>query len=222
MGRLFQAGRFPFQFSIPHVVALKKAGVPLAVIDEPTFLHLHATRRMRMHLSKSIAVVDLVEAARGGCQRAFQELYWRYRWLVVSEIHQETFANAFIKLANLRKPSRFSTWLRLIARHRACDWLRVHDREIIRFGNDCSGFADPRPGPEALLEAVEERQLVDAGLALLSETDRRMLEQFHRERLSVREIAACFGRATGTIKRRLHEARRRLRKIVEERRGLLE
>jgi RNA polymerase sigma-70 factor (ECF subfamily) len=187
-----------------------------------------------MHLSRSIDVVDLVEAARSGSQQAFDELYRRYHLFAAREIFalvkrphvtadllQVTFMQAFTRLGNLRDPACFQTWLQRIAHARACDWLEAHTHGKIRYRRIGGDVIDPRPGPLAELEQTEERQLLDAGLERTLPKDRQLLQAYHQDRMPVKEIAARYGKPIGTIKRRLHDARRRLKRLIETVKGLL-
>jgi RNA polymerase sigma-70 factor (ECF subfamily) len=81
--------------------------------------------------------------------------------------------------------------------------------------------ARPRPRPVLLEEALEprapegsdtldQRELVERLLRRLGAREREVLERFHRESQSVREIAEALGVAEGTVKSLLHRARRRL------------
>ena len=81
--------------------------------------------------------------------------------------------------------------------------------------------ARPRPRPIPLEEATEprapaaadtlaQRELVERLLERLGVREREVLERFHRQGQSVREIAGALGVAEGTVKSLLHRARRRL------------
>jgi RNA polymerase sigma-70 factor (ECF subfamily) len=186
-----------------------------------------------MHCCRTFDVVALVDAARQGSEEACAELYRRYRDLAASQIYrlvrryevtadlvQITFACVFRGLSTLRDPSLFVAWLIRIARHRACDWLRTHDREIVIFTADLPDVPDSHAGPLLLMELVEERELLDLGIARLPDNDRRLLQAFHHDRRSLQDIAAELGKPVGTIKRWLFESRRRLRQVVNDRRRL--
>ncbi len=187
-----------------------------------------------MHLSRAIDVVDLVEAAQAGSQQAFAELYRRYRKFaakvifelvkrpeVTADLLQVTFMKAFTTLGSLRDAACFQTWLQRIAHARAVDWLQAHVHAKVRLVPILEELVDPRPGPAEELERDEERRLVDAGLAHAWAKDRQLLQEYYRDHLPVKEIAARHGKPVGTIKRALHDARRRLRRLIETVRGLL-
>ncbi len=64
--------------------------------------------------------------------------------------------------------------------------------------------------------AREERSQVRAGLRRLKRTDRATLMAFYVDGQSLIEMSDQFAAPVGTIKRRLHVARKRLAKELEE------
>ena len=63
---------------------------------------------------------------------------------------------------------------------------------------------------------VERREEVRAGLERLGEMDRDTLKAFYVDGQSLIQMAEAFDAPIGAIKRRLHVARKRLAKEVEE------
>ena len=68
---------------------------------------------------------------------------------------------------------------------------------------------------DSALEA-ERKDEVQAGLARLGDMDRETLEAFYVQGHSLLEMADEFDAPLGTIKRRLHTARKRLAREVDE------
>ena len=73
-------------------------------------------------------------------------------------------------------------------------------------------YGDPIEGA---LEA-ERCEQVREGLSQLRDLDRETLEAFYIHGNSLREMSAAFDAPLGTIKRRLHMARKRLSEVVED------
>jgi RNA polymerase sigma-70 factor (ECF subfamily) len=80
-------------------------------------------------------------------------------------------------------------------------------------------FTSLKTAPESplgdLLQAEEARQ-VRGGLNRLRELDRKTLLAFYFEGRSIKQMSDDFDRPIGTIKRRLHTARHRLREQLDE------
>jgi RNA polymerase sigma-70 factor (ECF subfamily) len=174
-------------------------------------------------------VTVLVERAQAGDREAYGELVARFQNSVYAmalsrvrdpleaqELAQDVFVHAMRKLPQLRDARCFAGWLRRITARMAINRLT---RRGPLFG------ADPE-----LLDAVEARtrtaeenyevgeavaQLKE-GLAELKPLDRQTLEAFYLRGRSLKQIAREFAVPTGTVKRRLHVARQRLKEVLEE------
>jgi len=178
----------------------------------------------------------LADEARGGDERAFEELFLRHRRRValiasrffrrreqIEEVVQETFAKAFFALGEFsnRQGGSFAAWLARIAFNACYDELRRQKR---------------RPEPASLSEVTEEesarlrgrlrgeggaesaavsRDLAAKLLARLSPEDRLVLVMLDAEGLSVAEIAGLLGWSESKVKVRAHRARASLRRVLE-------
>jgi RNA polymerase sigma-70 factor, ECF subfamily len=65
------------------------------------------------------------------------------------------------------------------------------------------------------LRSIDETEEVEHWLARLAGAEREVLERFHREGQSLREISAALDMPEGTIKSHLHRARRKLAALRE-------
>lgn len=74
--------------------------------------------------------------------------------------------------------------------------------------------ADPAPGPEEQAVNSELRELLKAAMAVLTPEQRTVLVLRYYLQLNEREMAVVLGRPAGTVKWRLHAARRRLRDVL--------
>ncbi|MEQ8766884.1 MAG: RNA polymerase sigma factor [Planctomycetota bacterium] len=95
-------------------------------------------------------------------------------------------------------------WLRQIARR---VWIDRHQRanpDPERLGDRAETLPAPRASDPALREDIEHR------LEKLRPIERDILLRFHRDGLSIAEIAAELGHPVGTVKSHLHRARQRL------------
>jgi RNA polymerase sigma-70 factor (ECF subfamily) len=173
-------------------------------------------------------VEELVRLAQAGDRVAFGDLVTRFQGAVVAaaltklrdvgeaqELAQEVFVHAMRKLPQLRDPRCFAGWLRRITARMAIN--RLTRRGPIR-GAD-AGLLDTVPamtaGPLDNLVRAEQRTAVQAGLRRLKPLDRQALEAFYLRGRSLKRIARELAVPVGTVKRRLHVARRRLKAVLE-------
>jgi RNA polymerase sigma-70 factor (ECF subfamily) len=168
-------------------------------------------------------VADLALRAQGGDMAAYGELVRRFRpgifavllgWLhdpsEADDVAQDVFLHGMRKLGQLRDVRCFAGWLRQIAVRLALN--RLSRRRPAGAGVNRLAQV-PAAGESPLEEMVqaEERGAVRESLRHLRPLDREVLEAFYLHGLSLQEISAACSAPLGTIKRRLHTARQRLR-----------
>ena len=173
---------------------------------------------------------DLVEQAKRGDVRAYEELVRRYQGIafrtayVVSgsaadaeDAAQAGFVNAYRALARFRTGAPFRPWLLRIVANEARNRRRSAGRRAhlaLRVAEESSGEA--APSPEAGLLAAERRQALVAALAGLRDDDRDVIACRYLLDLSEEETAAALGIRRGTVKSRLSRALARLREEVRD------
>jgi len=170
-------------------------------------------------------LVDLVRAAQDGDRHAFEALFERYQRAVyvtvlrrlrneaeAQELCQEVFIQAMRKIGQLRDPLCFGGWLRSIANRMAIN-RAVRTRPTLTLESDQTEprYAEQETPLDEVL-AQEERDQVRVGLTRLSDLDRDTLVAFYFRGQSLVEMSDEFDSPVGTIKRRLHVARKRLAK----------
>jgi len=173
-------------------------------------------------------VAQLVRASQSGQREAFGELFERFErqvFAIVSrrvgdyseaqEVCQDVFVQAMQKIGQLREPERFGGWLRAIANRMAINRVVRRRPEIAAEPETlAAACVDDRTPLAAVLDG-ESRTQLHAGLARLRELDRQTLMAFYVQGQSLLEMSDAFDAPLGTIKRRLHVARKRLAKSVE-------
>jgi RNA polymerase sigma-70 factor (ECF subfamily) len=180
-------------------------------------------------LNEEASELSLVNAAQQGDRDAFGELVKRYESLVFAmalrrvgnyaeaqEVSQEVFVRALDKLHQLRDPECFGGWLRSVATRVAIN-RAVRRRPTI--ATDPEVLAETYNTTETPLTHAltsERKARVRAGLRRLRELDRNTLVAFYVHGQSLIEMSEKFSSPVGTIKRRLHVARHRLAKELEE------
>ena len=170
----------------------------------------------------------LVRAAQRGDRRAFDQLVTRFERAVYTvvfrrlanhaeaqEVCQEVFIQALRKLDQLRDPRCFGGWLRSIAGRMAINRairrgpVTPTDSDLL----DARCVEHETPLGAAL--AREREDQVRLGLGRLRALDRDTLVAFYFQGHSLVEMSRQFDSPVGTIKRRLHTARKRLAKELE-------
>lgn len=177
---------------------------------------------------KLATITDLVLAAQNGCRAAFGELFERFERCVFSiglrrlgdfseaqELCQDVFIQAMEKIDQLRDPLCFAGWLRSIANRMAINRAVRRPPDMATEPDTLAATCVEEQTPMTLAIEGERRSHVRAGLQRLHDLDRRTLEAFYLDGQSLLEMADEFDAPLGTIKRRLHVARKRLAKQVE-------
>ena len=165
---------------------------------------------------------DLVAEVQKCGPEAFAPIIERYKEAVFAvalarlrrfhdaeDVAQTTFVEAFERLKNLKDPARLGAWLRSIAIHRCIDLLRRESRHV-ELG-ELDEPRDRRPGPLGELEALELREQVMQAVGCLPRTQCETVTLYYIGGYSQEEVAAMLEVPLGTVKRRLHEARKRLK-----------
>jgi RNA polymerase sigma-70 factor (ECF subfamily) len=173
-------------------------------------------------------ILLIIERARLGDREAFGELVQRFQPAVYAvalarlrdvnealELTQEVFIHAMTKLEQLREPLCFVGWLRQITVRMAIN--RVTRKAPVQGAEPESlqNAPDRDGGPLDEIIRAENRTAVWKGLDKLKEVDRDTLVAFYIQGRSLKQMASQFATPIGTIKRRLHVARGRLRKHME-------
>ena len=171
----------------------------------------------------------LIARAQTGDRAAFGELVERFHPAVfavalarlrdvneATELTQEVFIHAMTKIDQLRDPHCFVGWLRQITVRMAIN--RVTRKAPVR-GADPEVLQNaPGVNGDPLDEMIrsENRTEIWNGLDRLKPLDRDTLVAFYIKGRSLKQMSREFETPVGTIKRRLHVARNRLRQAIEK------
>ena len=174
----------------------------------------------------------LITHAAGGDRAAFHTLVERHRPMVyrvayqyagnhhdADDIAQDVFIKVFQSLARFRQDAQFTSWLYRIAMNACIDHQRRQSSHIARRGTDdpelaLEGATAPGPGPEAVVAGAELGAALEAAVGDLPPRQRVIFVMRHYEGLKLHEIASALGLQDGTVKRQLHSAVHRLRKVL--------
>jgi RNA polymerase sigma factor (sigma-70 family) len=162
------------------------------------------------------AFAELVEKY----QKQVHALVWRKigDFHIAEEITQDTFLKAYQRLATLKKPQRFASWLYVIATNRCSTWLRKkHLRRQLLEGMDVAQPEKVTYSEHVVVENEQitietQRNVVKKLLAKLEESERTVMTLHYFGEMSCTEIGAFLGVSVNTVKSRLHRAQQRLQK----------
>jgi len=173
---------------------------------------------------------QLVMKAQSGDRTAFAELVRRYRTAAYAaayvhlhdhdeaeDVTQDALLTAYQRIASLNQPCKFGAWLCAIAvrkakRHRVRKRRRSEGLQAIAeeqiIGNEYDIWK--------ALEAGELRRVVRGFIAELSQLHREAIELYYFQGYTMAEIAKFLDVPVGTVKRRLYDARERLKSVLSE------
>ena len=170
-----------------------------------------------------------VAQARAGNPASWDTLFKRYQLplyvyvieLVRNEqasldIVQETFISAVRHLGGLRDDDKFGSWLFGIAHQKCVQRWRRNGRRQRAYDEPVEPSTEAAESPFELLVRQESEAEFMKLLHQLPPRQRSVLLLHFIEEFSLEEIAAITGAAVGTVKSRMHYAKRALRKLLEE------
>ncbi|MBF0200741.1 MAG: sigma-70 family RNA polymerase sigma factor [Desulfamplus sp.] len=183
---------------------------------------------------------ELIRKLKQGSQGAFESLFDKYHKRILAiawgitldreeslEIAQDVFVSVYQNIHTFRGDSGLMTWMRKITVNICLNWkrkwirrLRWSHHSIDQGEIDHSELGDPGGvTPEESYIELEFQHLLMDHVALLPEKMRTVFVLSVIENLSCQEIADTLGIKTGTVRSRLHNARRHLSQAIE---GIIE
>lgn len=170
-----------------------------------------------------------VQQARAGSAEAWEVLVRRYQlplYVYVFElvrheqasldVVQETFINAVRHIGSLRDDGRFGGWIFGIAHQKCVQRWRKEGRENLLLEAFTSAPPVFEEGPDDVLIRREQEAGFLNFIHRLTPPQRSVLLLHYMEGFRLDEIAAITGTELGTVKSRLHYAKKSLRKLLEE------
>ncbi|MCY4401631.1 MAG: sigma-70 family RNA polymerase sigma factor [Candidatus Poribacteria bacterium] len=173
---------------------------------------------------------ELVRSILSGDDSAFSELVEKYQksvhalawrevgdFQVAEEIAQDTFLQAYKKLATLKNAHQFAGWLYVIARNLCKDWhrrkkptmqsLEATNRNTL----DQSAYERFVEEQREKAAADRRRELVKNLLDKLPESERTVMTLYYLGEMTSETISRFLGVSVNTIRSRLRRARMRLK-----------
>ena len=181
--------------------------------------------------------VLLVENLQHGKTGALAELVHKYQHRIyrvamqitrnhedASDVTQDTFLKVYESIYSLRRKAAFETWIYRIAVNKATNVVKRRNRRCesslstvcehdIHFGLGRNEY--PVNVPHLNVEKQELQRTVTRAVNSLSLKHRTVVILYEFEGLSHTEIASILGCSEGTVRSRLHYARKYLRDRLE-------
>jgi RNA polymerase sigma-70 factor (ECF subfamily) len=137
---------------------------------------------------------------------------------LAEDVAQGAFVRAFERIGTFDAGRPFGPWFMKLVLNEAIAVARKHERVASREMRGAeevlARLADPGAGPHGLAEAGETRRRVWRALEELPPTQRAAIVQRYYLGMSEAEMSERGESPPGTIKRRLHDARRGLSKLL--------
>jgi RNA polymerase sigma-70 factor (ECF subfamily) len=167
---------------------------------------------------------DLVEAAQRGDQEAFVDLVRAHGDRLFAIAHrilrdvdraedalQDALVIAWRDLPGLRDPDRFDGWIHRLLTN-VCLAQATRER---RMAVNLRVLSVESPAAPDEYLAVADRDQLERGFRRLTPDERAILVLHHYVGYGPTEIAELLGRPAGTIRSRLHHARRAMRAALD-------
>jgi RNA polymerase sigma-70 factor, ECF subfamily len=136
------------------------------------------------------------------------------------DLSQDTFLRAWKNLRRFDPDKKFKTWLFVIAKNAAFDWMKK--KKSLPFShfadeegnNALENFSEKKPLPDEILARKDLAQELEEKLAGIPEYYRAILLMHYKEDFSLQEISEILGESYNTVKSRHRRALIELRKIL--------
>lgn len=173
---------------------------------------------------------ELVEQAKNGCQKAFEQIYKRYSSSarivirqfysdknIVDDLVNTTFIKVFKKLNKFVTNDSFKSWVNTIANNTAIDYQRKEKktRGIVYSADDDTNFfqlesTSCNSEEELVLKETYSNLLI--AISTLPKRQREVASMFYIDGISYKVISQKLAMPEGTIKSLLFRARAVLKK----------
>ena len=158
-------------------------------------------------------------AALGTLVDRYQTKALRAAYLVTHDLAlaEDVVSVAFLRVferADRYDPNRFGPWFYRIVVNDAIKAVQRRDRTTTLDHAVDTRSPDDSPNPEAAATLNEERRAVRDALSQLTPPQRGAVVMRYFLDLSESEMVERTGRTRGTVKRHLHDARARLKKLL--------
>ena len=165
---------------------------------------------------------DLVKRALCGGADTFRPIVDRFQSAVFAvalprvrdfhlaeDVAQQVFLEAYQKLDSLKDPAKLGGWLRSITIRKSANAIRSSRNEVAIKQDGSDGLLVGDANED--LDREDLKQRVGKAIGSLRPTQRETTTLFYIDGYSIGEIATILSVPPGTVKRRLHDARAKLK-----------
>lgn len=169
-----------------------------------------------------MAYIDFEELYRHNSKKLHHIAYSMTKDNYLAEdIVQETFIKAFKKIHTIEETGKIGSWLAAIAGRTAIDYLRAEKRKNSQPADQTImeqmfSDKDKKPSIETEVEIILFKEDLRHMFYKLSTEYQQVLLLRLQYGLKEEEIATQLNIKSGTVKTRLHRARKQLRKVITE------
>jgi len=182
--------------------------------------------------------LQTIRRCKRGEEVAFTEILGRYRGAIYNlcyrmthnaedarDLGQEVFIKVFSLLDRFDENYAFSSWLFRIATNHCIDHLRRQRMRFLSLDGEVGADGEEYelqlpstdPSPQTVLECKELLACLEEVIAELPPHYRAITLLRHDQQLSYEEIATILGLPLGTVKARIHRARRQIQQLLAAR-----
>lgn len=167
---------------------------------------------------------EIVKKIQAGDMNAFEEIFEiyknqaiRYAYLITNnkftseDIVQETFVKCYLKIKDLKNVEQFKSWLFKILTRTAWDYMKK-DKAVLPV-EDIFEKAKNENIDKSLHSYIrnEESKMLRAEIDNLELKQKTVIVLYYFNGFTIKEIAKIMGCFEGTVKSRLHSARKNLK-----------
>lgn len=170
----------------------------------------------------------LVEQLKAGNKDAFDALYAKYKNLAIhtaylitgnlsdsEDITQETFVKIWLHVRELHNNNGFKAWMMQILVRTAYRVGRknrkeIPDDEVVRRMDQSEEVSSL----DRIIQ-LEEAEMISAAVSILPVKLKTVVVLYYYDSFTVKEIAGILRITEGTVKSRLHTARKRIQSVLE-------
>lgn len=190
-----------------------------------------------IHLEPNLAVpvaahedTGIVRRIQWGDMAAFEALFNKYQGQIyrtayaithdagaAEEVLQDCFYKTYLNIMNITGEGSLSPWLHRVAVNLSCNAIKKRRLHVEPIDEVAEGYfaADSHQSPEAMAEQSELRVKMRDAINSLPLKHRLVVTLHYLQDFSLPEIAYILDVPVGTVKSRLHHARKALRVQLE-------